>query len=55
MIGCVLGMMLCMERKQRLAFILGVVFGVRDAAGGEIMGTTRANFRQLQWLPLRTE
>ncbi len=47
MIGCVLGMMLCLERRQRLAFILGVVFGVRDAVGGEVMGITRANFRQL--------
>ncbi|MEW6364940.1 MAG: RNA polymerase sigma factor [Acidobacteriota bacterium] len=47
MIGCVLGTMLCLERRERLAFILGVVFDVPDAVGGEVLGITAVNFRKI--------
>ena len=47
MIGCVLGTMLCLDRTQRLVFILGVVFDVPDAVGGEVLGISRANFRKV--------
>lgn len=46
-LGCMNGMLLCLEGRQRLAFILGEVFGVSDAPGAEVMETTAANFRQL--------
>jgi RNA polymerase sigma factor (sigma-70 family) len=45
--ACVMGMFLCLERRQRLAFVLTVAFDVTDAQGGEILGITRAAFRQL--------
>ncbi len=47
MTGCALGSMLCLDRKQRLAFILGVVFAVPDRVGAEVLGVGKANFRQL--------
>jgi len=45
-IGCVMGTLLCLDRTQRLAFLLTVVFGATDALGSELMGISRANFRQ---------
>jgi RNA polymerase sigma factor (sigma-70 family) len=45
--GCVMGVFLCLERQQRLAFVLTVAFDVTDAQGSEILGITRAAFRQL--------
>ncbi len=45
-IGCMTGMLLCLDREQRLIFILGSVLGVTDRLGSEIMGISRANFRQ---------
>jgi RNA polymerase sigma factor (sigma-70 family) len=46
-IGCTMGMLLCLDRRQRLAFTLGEVLGVSDKVGGEIMEVTPAHFRQL--------
>jgi len=46
-IGCMMGTLLCLDGRQRLAFILGEVFGVSDTVGGEVMGVTPANFRQI--------
>lgn len=43
---CMMGMLLCLDRKQRLAFILGEVFHVPDTVAGGIMGVTRESFRQ---------
>jgi RNA polymerase sigma factor (sigma-70 family) len=31
--GCIMGVLLCLEREQRLAFILAVAFNVTDAQG----------------------
>jgi RNA polymerase sigma factor (sigma-70 family) len=47
MIKCMLGMLLCLNRKQRLVFILGSVLGVNSRTGGEICLITEANFRKI--------
>jgi RNA polymerase sigma factor (sigma-70 family) len=46
-VSCTTGMLLCLDRKQRLVFTLGEMFGVSDQVGGEIMNVTADNFRQL--------
>lgn len=46
-IGCMTGMLLCLDRRQRVAFILGEVFGVTSDVGGEVMDESAENFRQL--------
>jgi RNA polymerase sigma factor (sigma-70 family) len=45
--ACVMGVFLCLERQQRLAFVLAIAFEVTDAEGSEILGVSRAAFRQL--------
>jgi RNA polymerase sigma factor (sigma-70 family) len=45
-LGCMMGMLLCLDRKHRLAFILGGVFGVTDRLGSEILKIRRDAFRQ---------
>jgi RNA polymerase sigma factor (sigma-70 family) len=45
-IGCSSGMLLCLDREQRLVYILGEIFGVTDVVGGELLETSRDNFRQ---------
>lgn len=45
-VSCMSGMLLCMDREQRLIFILGSIFQVTDKIGAEIMDMTRDNFRQ---------
>ncbi|MFH1842623.1 MAG: RNA polymerase sigma factor [bacterium] len=45
-IGCVVGTLLCLERTQRLVFILAIGFGVSDVVGGEILDMSRDAFRQ---------
>ncbi|MBI4177996.1 RNA polymerase sigma factor [bacterium] len=45
-IGCTSGMLLCLDRGQRLIFILGSIFGVNDTVGAELLELTRDNFRQ---------
>ena len=46
-IGCMTGMLICLDRRQRLAFILGEYFGVTSEVGGEVMEVSSDNFRQL--------
>ncbi len=46
-LGCITAMLMCLDRRQRLAFVLGEVFGVTSDEGAEIMEITAANFRQL--------
>lgn len=46
-VGCMTGMLLCLDRRQRLAFILGEVFGVASEFGAEVMEVSPDNFRQL--------
>jgi hypothetical protein len=45
-LGCTAGMLLCLDREQRLIYILGEIFEVTDAVGGELLEITRENFRQ---------
>ncbi len=45
-ITCTTGMLLCLDRKQRLIFTLGEIFGVSDTVGSEILEMTADNFRQ---------
>jgi RNA polymerase sigma factor (sigma-70 family) len=45
-IGCTSGMLLCLDREQRLIYILGEIFGVTDLVGAELLEITRDNFRQ---------
>lgn len=45
-IGCMNAMLLCLDREQRLIFILGNIFNVNDETGSEILGISKVNFRQ---------
>jgi len=45
-IGCVMGTLLCLDRTQRLAFILTVAFGATDRMGSELLGISRDSFRK---------
>ena len=44
--GCMTGMLLCLDRTQRLVFTLGGVLGVDSVLGAEIMEISPADFRQ---------
>lgn len=46
-LGCITAMLMCLDRRQRLAFILGEVFGVNSETGAEVMEVSPDNFRQL--------
>jgi RNA polymerase sigma factor (sigma-70 family) len=43
---CTSGMLLCLDREQRLILILGEIIGVSDRVGAELLETSRDNFRQ---------
>lgn len=45
-IGCTTGMLLCLDREQRLVYVLGEIFGVTDAVGAALLEISRQNFRQ---------
>src|SRR5437867_4931857 len=45
-ISCTSGMLLCLDRAQRLVYILGEIFEVSDALGAELLEISRENFRQ---------
>src|SRR3977135_121461 len=45
-LSCTTGMLLCLDRKQRLVFTLGAILGVSDTVGGEVLEMTAVNFRQ---------
>jgi RNA polymerase sigma factor (sigma-70 family) len=46
-ISCTTGMLLCLDRKQRLVFTLGEIFGASDTIGSEVLEMTSDNFRQI--------
>src|SRR4029077_20576106 len=46
MLSCTSGMLLCLDREQRLTFILGAIFGVSDPVAAEVLEITPDNFRQ---------
>lgn len=45
--GCITAMLMCLDRRQRLAFILGEVFGESSETAAAALDVTPANFRQL--------
>ncbi|RDY58128.1 RNA polymerase sigma factor [Flagellimonas nanhaiensis] len=44
-ISCMKGMLLCLDREQRLIYILGELFEFPDSVGSEIMEISKQNFR----------
>lgn len=44
---CMSGMLLCLDKKHRLVFILGELLGVNDKVGGEILDIKPENFRMI--------
>ena len=44
--SCTMGMLLCLDRKQRLIFTFGQILGASDTVGGEVLEMTADNFRQ---------
>jgi RNA polymerase sigma factor (sigma-70 family) len=45
-IGCTSAMLLCLDREQRLIYVLGEILGVTDAVGAELLDMSHDNFRQ---------
>lgn len=46
-LGCITAMLMCLDRRQRLAWILGEIFGETSDAGAAAMEVSAENFRQL--------
>jgi len=44
---CMSGMLLCLDVKHRLVFILGELFGINDRIGSEVLGISPENFRTI--------
>jgi RNA polymerase sigma factor (sigma-70 family) len=44
--GCLLGMLLCLDREQRLVFVLGDLLEVTDSEGAALLALSPDNFRQ---------
>ena len=44
-INCTAGMLLCLDREQRMIYILGEMFGFDHNTGSEILGISTGNFR----------
>ncbi len=44
---CLQGMLMCLDRKQRVAFVLGSIFAFPDTVCSEVMEISRENFRQI--------
>lgn len=45
-IGCTQAMLLCLDRDERIAYILGDVFELRSDSAGQILGIEPATFRK---------
>jgi RNA polymerase sigma factor (sigma-70 family) len=45
-IGCTMGMLLCLSRQLRLAFILGTVFELMGSEASQILEITQASYRK---------
>ena len=45
-ISCTYGMLLCISRDARIAYLLGDLIGLNDVEGSEVLGIGRAAFRQ---------
>jgi RNA polymerase sigma factor (sigma-70 family) len=46
-LGCITAMLMCLDRRQRVAFIFGEVFGETSEAGAAALDVSPDNFRQL--------
>jgi RNA polymerase sigma factor (sigma-70 family) len=46
-IGCTMAMLMCLDRRQRVVFVLAEILGVTDRVGGELTELTPENFRQI--------
>jgi len=45
-ISCTLGMLLCLDREQRIVFLLGEILETSDTLGAEMLEISKENFRQ---------
>jgi RNA polymerase sigma factor (sigma-70 family) len=45
-ISCMSGMLLCLDREQRLVYILGEIFGIDHTLGSQMLDISKDNFRQ---------
>jgi RNA polymerase sigma factor (sigma-70 family) len=45
-IGCTSAMLLCLDREQRLVYVMGEILGATDVVAAEMLGLTRDAFRQ---------
>jgi RNA polymerase sigma factor (sigma-70 family) len=45
--GCLTGMLLCLERRERIALILSTVFEASSELGGELLEMTPESYRQV--------
>ncbi len=45
-IDCMSGMLLCLNREQRLVFIVGGIFGVNSKNGASLLDLSEVNFRK---------
>lgn len=45
-ISCMSGMLMCLDREQRLLYVLGDIFKIDHNVGGELFNTSIANYRQ---------
>ena len=45
-VGCMIGMLLCLSREQRIVYVLGEIFEAASEVGAEILEISPANFRQ---------
>lgn len=45
-IACISGMLLCLDREQRLVYILGEIFGIEHTRGSALLAISKDNFRQ---------
>jgi RNA polymerase sigma factor (sigma-70 family) len=45
-IGCLMAMLLCLDRDHRMAFVLGEIFEASDSVAAEVLGISSDNARQ---------
>jgi RNA polymerase sigma factor (sigma-70 family) len=44
---CMSGMLMCLDQKHRMVFILAELFGLNDLTGSELLEVSRENFRMM--------
>jgi len=44
---CMSGMLMCLDKKHRMVFILAELFGINDSTGGELLEISKENFRMI--------